>query len=324
MKRKTSLLQALCSVVAMPHGDGVPDWVHLLPAGAVRTMDGRGPYSVKSLQAIATASLPAGGKLPIDECHAIDRAQPLGMSAPARGWIVELQAREDGLWGRVEWTPTGRQLMEDKAYVGISPAILHTQQGQVLQVLRASLTNTPNLQGLTSLHSENTTMDWRTKLIEQLGLDGEADDAAIQAALSAKTSAVQTEHSQNLLQHPAVLALQSEVADLTGRLQGLQEDGKRAAATAFVDAAIAAGRVGVKPLREDYIALHMENADRAQKLINAQPAVIGTAVADGAVSHGEGTGGLTAEDRLVMSTFGIDEAAYRESLVAAGLMKGAI
>jgi phage I-like protein len=324
MKRKTSLLQALCSVVAMPHGDGVPDWVHLLPAGAVRTMDGRGPYSVKSLQAIATASLPAGGKLPIDECHAIDRAQPLGMSAPARGWIVELQAREDGLWGRVEWTPTGRQLMEDKAYVGISPAILHTQQGQVLQVLRASLTNTPNLQGLTSLHTENTTMDWRTKLIEQLGLDGEADDAAIQAALSAKTSAVQTEHSQNLLQHPAVLALQSEVADLTGRLQGLQEDGERAAATAFVDAAIAAGRVGVKPLREDYIALHMENADRAQKLINAQPAVIGTAVADGAVSQGEGTGGLTAEDRLVMSTFGIDEAAYRESLVAAGLMKGAI
>jgi phage I-like protein len=276
------------------------------------------------LQAIATASLPAGGKLPIDECHAIDRAQPLGMSAPARGWIVELQAREDGLWGRVEWTPTGRQLMEDKAYVGISPAILHTQQGQVLQVLRASLTNTPNLQGLTSLHTENTTMDWRTKLIEQLGLDGEADDAAIQAALSAKTSAVQTEHSQNLLQHPAVLALQSEVADLTGRLQGLQEDGERAAATAFVDAAIAAGRVGVKPLREDYIALHMENADRAQKLINAQPAVIGTAVADGAVSQGEGTGGLTAEDRLVMSTFGIDEAAYRESLVAAGLMKGAI
>lgn len=167
-------------------------------------------------------------------------------------------------------------------------------------------------------------MDWRTKLIEQLGLDGEADDAAIQAALSAKTSAVQTEHSQNLLQHPAVLALQSEVADLTGRLQGLQEDGERAAATAFVDAAIAAGRVGVKPLREDYIALHMENADRAQKLINAQPAVIGTAVADGAVSQGEGTGGLTAEDRLVMSTFGIDEAAYRESLVAAGLMKGAI
>lgn len=308
----------------MPQVEGVPDWVHLLPAGAVRTMDGRGPYAVKSLQAVAAASLPAGGKLPIDECHAIDRAQPLGMSAPARGWIVELQAREDGLWGRVEWTPTGRQLMEDKAYVGISPAILHTQQGQVLQVLRASLTNTPNLQGLTSLHSENTTMDWRTKLIELLGLDSEADDAAIQAALSAKMGAVQTEHSQNLLQHPAVLALQSQVVDLTGQLQGLQEDGKRTAATAFVDAAIAAGRVGVKPLRDDYIALHMENADRAQKLINAQPAVIGASLADAAPDQGAKAGDLTAEDRVIMSTFGVDEEAYRASLAASGLNKGTL
>lgn len=324
MKRKTSLVQALCSAVAMPQGDGVPEWVHLLPAGSVRTMDGRGPYTVKSLQAVVAASLVAGAKLPIDECHAIDRAQPLGMSAPARGWIVELQAREDGLWGRVEWTPTGQQLMAEKAYSGISPAILHTQTGEVLQLLRASLTNTPNLLGLVALNSENTTMDWRTKLIELLGLDGEADDAAIQAALSGKMGAVQAEHSQNLLQHPAVIALQSQIVDLTGQLQGMQQDGKRTAATAFVDAAIAAGRVGVKPLRDDYIALHMENADRAEKLINAQPAVIAPTVADTVIDQGAKAGDLTAEDRQIMSLFGVDEDEYRKSLEASGQQKGTL
>jgi len=118
-----------------------------------------------------------------------------------------------------------------------------------------------------------------------------------------------------------VIALQSQLGDVTARLTALQDDSKRTAATAFVDAAIAAGRVGVKPLRDDYIALHMENPERAQKLINAAPAVIGTAMADAAISQGEASGELAAEDRLVMSTFGIDEAAYRESLVAAGVMK---
>lgn len=307
----------------MPSGDGVPEWVHLLPAGAVRTVDGRGPYTVTSLQAVAAASLPAGGKLPIDECHAIDRAQPLGMSAPARGWIVDLQAREDGLWGRVEWTPTGQQLMEEKAYVGISPAILHTQKGEVLRVLRASLTNTPNLQGLVSLHSENSTMDFRALLIEMLGLDSEADDAAISAALKAKM-ATASQHSQDLLSNPTVIALQSQLTEVTGQLNAIREDGQRNVAVAFVDAAIAAGRVGVKPLRDDYISMHMQDPERAKRMIEALPAVGGTVASEKFADPAAKPGELAAEDRQVMSLFGIDETAYRAEQVALGLVKEAL
>ena len=91
--------------------------------------------------------------LPIDENHATDKGGAKGMPAPARGWIVALQARASGLWGKVQWTGERRKLVEDKAYIGISPVILHTAAGKIIQVLRASLTNTPNLQGLTSLHS---------------------------------------------------------------------------------------------------------------------------------------------------------------------------
>lgn len=147
---------ALCSAVAIDMRQGaVPGWVHLLPAGLIRTLDGRGPYMVKSLQALA-ATLQPGAKLPIDECHSIDRAAPMGLAAPARGWIVALQARGDGLWGKVEWTGEGRRLMADKAYAGISPAVMHSKSGEITQVLRASLTNTPNLQGLTALHAQGT------------------------------------------------------------------------------------------------------------------------------------------------------------------------
>ena len=102
----------LCSEQPLA-GDGVPEWVHLLPAGEVRTQDGRGPYRAADVAALMAASLPEGGKLVLDENHSTDLAAPKGASAPAMGWIVELQARSDGIWGRVDWTGAGRRLVED-------------------------------------------------------------------------------------------------------------------------------------------------------------------------------------------------------------------
>lgn len=130
----------------------VPDWIHLLPAGPIRAMDGRGPYSLHDAAAVISRSMVAG-KLAIDENHATDLAAPKGGAAPARGWIVALQQRSDGLWGRVEWTAGGRAIMQDRAYRGISPVIRHDKDGVILSIARASLTNTPNLIGLTALHS---------------------------------------------------------------------------------------------------------------------------------------------------------------------------
>ncbi|MGG8896324.1 phage protease, partial [Escherichia coli] len=80
----------------------MPEWINLLPAGAARTVDGRGPYTVASMAALIAASLQDGQKLPLDENHATDKGAVLGLPAPARGWIVALEAREDGLWGKVE------------------------------------------------------------------------------------------------------------------------------------------------------------------------------------------------------------------------------
>jgi phage I-like protein len=152
MQPHTSIALCAASAISLPRGD-VPAWVHLLPPGAIRTVDGRGPYQVDA-HAVA-AAFKAGDKLPIDENHAIDLAKSTGQPSPARGWIVGLQARADGVWGAVEWNSAGAALMADCAYRGISPAILHNQSGKVLAVLRASLTNTPNLQGLTTLHSQD-------------------------------------------------------------------------------------------------------------------------------------------------------------------------
>ncbi len=162
---------AICSAQALP-ATSIPEWVHLLPAGQVRTVDGRGPYTVANATALCAASM-AGGKLALDENHATDLAAPKGLSAPARGWIVALQARQDGIWGKVVWTPEGRRLVP--GYRGISPVIRHDKSsGRIDAILRASLTNTPNLSGLVSLHSQ-APQDVRKWLIDTLSITPEGD-----------------------------------------------------------------------------------------------------------------------------------------------------
>ena len=314
---------SLCAAVPIGAADGVPEWVHLLPAGEIRTVDGRGPYRVKSLQSVIDASLKPGSKLPLDENHSTDKAAPLGLPSPARGWIVELEAREDGLWGRGEWTSEGQQLMADKAYSGISPAILHGGDKQVAAILRASLTNTPNLQGLVALHSETTGMDWKAKLIEMLGLDGSADDAAVTTALMAKMDSGKGVElcAADVLGHPTFLSLQSELTTATAKLAALEAAGKVDAATRFVDGAIAEGRVGVKPARDEYIALHAADPAKAEALIGKLPIVKGSMELGADPAAAAAAGSLTETDTLVMSLFGLDEDAYKAGLKAAGLVK---
>lgn len=180
-----------------------PEWVHLTPAGTFSGVDGRGPFTLQDAAAVITASM-AAGKLPIDENHSTDKAAPEGRPAPARGWIVEMQARHDGLWGRVDWTATGKRLVEEHEYRGISPVFVsETAGGKVVRILRAALTNDPNLT-LTTLHSRTPDMDLAS-LRKALALKDDATEAAILTAV--------TSHAAIVAAHTALLAAAGLKAD---------------------------------------------------------------------------------------------------------------
>jgi phage I-like protein len=135
----------------------VPEWIQLLPAGIFRGIDGRGPYRVKDPEAVIRASLVknagAAMNLPVDENHATDHAMKSGVPSPARGWIDRMEIRDGSIWGHVDWTPSGIALMSEKSYRGISPVFVHLKDGTVTRILRAALTNTPNIGELATLHS---------------------------------------------------------------------------------------------------------------------------------------------------------------------------
>lgn len=306
-----SNLIALAASAALPAlgSDGaVPEWVQLLPVtkGAVETFDGRGPYHVTDLQSVIQASMAWERGIPIDENHATD-LRP-GHEAPARGWIVELQARADGLWGRVEWTSAGRALVADKAYRGISPVLMvdPTDKRTVKFISRAALVNVPNLRGLAALNTEETSrMEGMIKIAEKLGLSADATldqilakigsmadkpaDAALQSALTeigtavglptGTPEAIVTAVKVKAVGGSDVVALQAQLTTLQSELTTLQAASKRAASETYVDGEMKKGRTGITAAsREHLITLHMSQPDQAKAIIEAQPVVSPSAV----------------------------------------------
>lgn len=333
----------------LPESEGAPEWVHLLPAaeGDIPTYDGRGPYKVRDLQAVIAASMQSERGMPIDENHATDTAMQNGNGAPARGWIKELQARADGLWGRVEWTKAGAELLADRAYRGISPVFNHLTDHTITRVLRASLTNKPNLKGLVALNTENA-MSFAA-IAKALGLGDDASEEAILAAIGKMKKPDEPALQSALAEIGTVLgveggdpaavlaaaksakggtaaitALQAELTTVTTKLTALQTDGAKAKATAFVDGAIAQGRVGVKPLRDHYIAMHCEDAARVEKEINSFPALgSGGQIVTQPPATGAEITSLNAEQTLVADQLGIPHDKFLASLQA-DAKKGAV
>lgn len=133
--------------IALNNGDA-PEWVQLTPVskGDFVAKDGR-RFTIADADALLAASpLPIG----IDYDHATDLSAKGGFSAPAAGWIEQLAthgpANEPGIWGRVKWTPRGKQSVIDGEYRGLSPALLSAKGSNVVErIFRVGLTNDPAL-----------------------------------------------------------------------------------------------------------------------------------------------------------------------------------
>lgn len=300
---RTELMSA--QEITLGDDGAVPDWIQLLPAsadGRVETYDARGPFLADDLAAIAAASMAGPHKVIIDECHATDLAAPKGAPAPARGYIVEMQARSDGLWGRVDWTEEGRRLVAGRAYYGISP-VTAVERGtkRILRIPRASLVNEPNFTGLKHLNFTETDTMLKEHLIKTLGLAEDADEEAIIAALDkamadkaggeddsemnaalgsvaealglAKDAKVDTILNAAKAR-PSVddlAALKAEFEAVQTQLNAVQQERAREASAAYVDGEIAKGRAFLKPKRDVYIELHAQDPERARELIEAMP-----------------------------------------------------
>lgn len=245
----------------------LPRWIHLLPAGTFKGMDGRGPFHFEDADRVIAASFEeaAGRTIPIDYDHQIDLLPNKGGTAPAAGWIVKMEMRSDGLWAAVDWTPRAAQMIREREYRFISPVFAHGYDNRIRRIARAALTNNPALE-LVSLNSRQigaSRMPSKTTLAELrklLGLDDAADEAAI---IEAVKKALTQRASFDPSKFVPIEVFQRTAAELNAAHQGTS----RQAAEMAVDAAASEGRI-FPFMREWALELCMANRPAFERFIN--------------------------------------------------------
>jgi len=238
---------AFMAAMPLPAADGVvPDWVHIAPPAGqpITTYDGRGPYRYADANKLIATSMARKPKMVIDENHSTMIATKAGGQSPARGYVEAMEERPDGIWAQIDWNPSGRALMADRAYWGVSPVFLHDDSGRIDHILNIALTNDPNLRGLAALHQE-TSMTFMDQIAEALGLQPGATEDDIMTAIRAAVKAPDDKAVEGG-DIPAVLAAAQSALAQIGTALGV--DGGNTAAVLAAAHARAAGSAMVTAL----------------------------------------------------------------------------
>ena len=198
MKTQLALNTDLSATVS----DGkAPEWVELIPPGPnVTGRDGRQwLFDEQAGTLVQSSFLGRAIDLPIDWEHATQHRASKGESAPAAGWIKQLELRNGALWGLVDWTPRASEQVINREYRFLSPVFdFDPDTTRIARLVSAGLTNKPNFL-LTALNQENTEVTPVTlspALLTALGLPATATEEqalAATAQLRATAQAVNTE-----------------------------------------------------------------------------------------------------------------------------------
>lgn len=203
------------NIPILNRGDLLPDdgWYHIVPMGEfkVRRPDGAVILQVIDDRAIAAMVERFQGeamKLLVDYDHF---SYDEGHKSEAAGWIVEVEARTDGLWARIEWTDAGQPAIVNKRYRFVSPVWLPSEcekiadnQLRPMRLDSVGLTNQPNMKGMQPLsnrggedkmqNSHRNKEHSMKKVLEQLGLSADAtEESAIAAVTALKNRAAEAD-----------------------------------------------------------------------------------------------------------------------------------
>jgi phage I-like protein len=171
-----------------------PERVKILPMGEIKLRDGRGPYQLRdqahAQQVIANTRTYLGSlDFSFDYNHAVTVA---GSDAKASGWCspADLTAEADGIYAnKVQWTPRGRQALEDREYRYISPLFVAAgvkDGGDVIHLKNASLViiGAIDLPAVAAgVSGEEHAMDL-AKFLALLGLPADAPEETVAAAIA--------------------------------------------------------------------------------------------------------------------------------------------
>jgi len=163
-----------------------PEWIHLLNPGENHARDGR-KFILANADEVVATFYAEKLDLAVDFEHQTKKRDQNAVGpVPAAGWIKDLENRQDGIWGRVTWTPQARSLIQEQSYRYISPVLNYGEKDLVVQrITGAGLVHYPalTLTALNSMESDMTAPNpFLHKIAQRLGLaDGVSEDEIMKA-----------------------------------------------------------------------------------------------------------------------------------------------
>ena len=299
-------------------GNKIPDKIQLLPAGDyVAGRDGR-RWTKRSAESIAQKSNEYLPQHIIDENHATDLKAPRGESAPAMGWFTNVRAEEDGsIWADAVWTSRGKAALENQEYRYISPVFECDASGEIIKIMRAALTNSPNLE-LQNLNSTQTAPAdnpakenaMKKEICAALGLPETATDNEVLAAITALKTQANSAQTVDL----AAYAPRADLAQMEARAIAAEKLNAemnaaqlKAKALSAVEKAVADRKIA--PASKDaYLAMCAteEGLSNFSKIMESSPALIpaGASGASGTPPVAETQAELNAEEESICKAMG--------------------
>lgn len=232
---------------AIPLPKELKEWIHLMPVGHWEEFRGGGPGYGEPMDITAEhiAQMAANFAAYLNPVLFDYEHESCWGNTRAAGWIVEVAAKEDGLWGRVEWTAKAQEEILGGEYRYCSPMWDFNYQdpksGERVgaRLHSTALTNTPFFeQGLEQkLAAKEMVMDELKQIAAALGLAETATleeilaaitklKEAAPAAASAKAANEMLTAMRNELRVPATATTEELLAAIKARGEG---EGKLAA-----------------------------------------------------------------------------------------------
>lgn len=218
-------------------------WVQLFPAaGQITARDGR-KWTLSNPEAVIAETRAHHGEKPIavDYDHQLFHAAKNGQPAPAAGWITDLEARADGIWGLIEWTAKAAAHLASREYRFISPFFASDKKtGEVRRIYHAGLTNDPALEMTALANTQRENMEEiEGELRSLLNLAADAPGDAILEAVRGLSSTASAAASARPDRFVPIELFEEVTAELNRNSQGMSLE----AASMAVDREIANGRL---------------------------------------------------------------------------------
>lgn len=310
----------------LPGNKQAPEWILLVPAGDTTTRDGRLIVN-REPQNVIAAFTADRKDLPVDYEHATEIRSPKGLSAPAVGWIDQLENREGAIFGRVKWTDEGRRQVENHAYRFISPVLHLGTKRRVNRITSVALTNDPAL-FLEPLSRRKTAEQQETAMLDKiakaLGLKEDASDAEILSKISETTARVETLRRQADSPDPEKFVARAEhdaMIETCNQLRAdikKKDDAERDRQVADeVEKAITDGKVPPSIKDSEIELCRAIGVDKYRERLSKISPVIETGEGDTKNDPGNAASGtLTDDQKIVCRNMGLSEKEFTETLKA--------